>query len=137
MKKSILFLLFFCGALFYASAQNNANSESGFVPANNLRSKKIEASENSSPNNSETYSNDPVIEGAHTIITVDRYGNRTETIVPPVTVSQKRTELNKTLESLQSKLFAAQNETPVDALRIQEIELKITQTEQELNALPQ
>jgi len=135
MKKSLLLLFVFFGTFIYATAQTN--SENNFIPAGDVRSKKVESEENTTNNNSGTYSSDPIIEGSHIIITVDRYGNRTETIIPAVTVSQKRAELNTTLESLQSKLFSAQNEAPVNTNRIQEIELLINQTNQELNALPQ
>lgn len=137
MKKILFFTLFLVGSVLFCSAQTNADN-SNFVPASSIKSKKSPAPENTEPaDNTNSISADPIIEGSHTIITMDRYGNRTETVVPPVTASQRRAELNTNIESLKSKLFTAQQEEPNNTTRIKEIEDLITKTEKELNELPQ
>ncbi len=134
MKYIFLSAFLLGGIVLNNYSQTQTEGTTTFVTSDSLKRKTPSPQVNETPN---TNTADPILIGATTTISVDRYGNRTVVQHEAVTVGERRTELNGRLESLRAKLFTANQEEPGNTTRINELEQLIATTEQELNSLPQ
>lgn len=134
MKYIFLTTFLLGGIVLNNYSQTQTEGSTSFVTSDSLKRKSPSPQVTETPN---TNTSDPILIGATTTITVDKYGNRTVVHNKPVTVSDRRAQLNSNLESLRSKLFSAREEESNNITRINELEESIEKTEQELNALPQ